>query len=150
MFVDNPFLRADARLKRQYAKVSRTQVRKLQLLREEARGRAVEAAGVADPVRVELDPAEVGVEDRSAREDAIPNRCELVAGTVHVQLFPTDEPFGMSQDDGADHDASETELVGHEDLTSPTDGTATMAHAELGGDDQDVALLRLDDQIERV
>jgi len=56
----------------------------------------------------------------------------------------------MSENDGTDCETSETELALHEDLTSPTNGLATMAHTELGGDDQDVALLRFGDEIQRV
>ena len=128
----------------------RTQDLKDRLLREEAGHRTEVAARAANEVRVEPDLAAVEVEVRRHEKAAIGLRRELVAGTIHVQFLPTDEPFGMSQDDGTDRETSETELVGHEDLTSATDGLAAMAHAELGGDDQDVALLRLGDEIQRV
>ena len=123
---------------------------RIDLLREEP-GHRTEAVARRDAneARDEPDPA-VEVEAGRPGEAAIGPRRELVAGTIHVQFLPTDEPFGMSENDGTDREASETELVGHEDLTSPTDGLATVTHAELGRDDQDVALLRFGDQIERV
>jgi len=119
---------------------------RIDLLREEAGHRPEEVERAANEVRVEPDPAAVEAEVGRPGEAAKGHRRELVAGTIHVQFLPTDEPFGMSQNDGTDCETSETELVGHEDLTSPTDGLAAMAHAELGSDDQDVALLRFGDQ----
>ncbi len=121
-----------------------------QLLREEAGHRTEAAVRVANEARAELDPAAVEAEAGRPGKVAIGLRRELVAGAVHVQFLPADEPFGVGQNDGTDRETSETELVGHEDLASPTNGLAAMAHAELGGDDQDVALLRFGDEIERV
>jgi len=123
---------------------------RIDLLREEAGHRPEEVERAANEVRVEPDPAAVEAEVGRPGEAAKGHRRELVARTIHVQFLPTDEPFGMSQNDGTDCETSETELVGHEDLTSPTDGLAAMAHAELGSDDQDVALLRFGDEIQRV
>ena len=149
--MDNPiFVRG---LKDQETKIQKSQELKsasFKLLREEAGRRAKALVSTADPDRAEPDLAVVEAEVRSEREAAIPAKKELVAGTIHVQFIPTEEPLGMSPNDGTDREASETELVGHEDLMSPTGGLATMAHAELGRDDQDVALLRFGDQIERV
>jgi len=132
------------------SKVPRIQDLKGQLLREEAGHRTEEVERAANEARAEPDPAVAEAEAGRPGEAASGLRRELVAGTIHVQFLPTDEPFGMSENDGTDREASETELVGHEDLTSPTDGLATVTHAELGRDDQDVALLRFGDQIERV
>lgn len=123
---------------------------RVDLLREEAGHRTEEAERADNEVRVEPDLAAVEAEAGRLGEDAVGLRRELVAGTIHVQFLPTDEPFGMSENDGTDRETSETELVDHEDLASPTDGLAAMAHAELGRDDQDVALLRFGDQIESV
>ena len=123
---------------------------RIDLLREEAGHRTEVAVRAANEARAEPDPAVAEAEVGRPGEVAIGLRRELVAGTIHVQFLPTDEPFGMSENDGTDCETSETELVGHEDLTSPTDGLAAMAHAELGSDDQDVALLRFGDEIQRV
>jgi len=125
-----------AEFKIQEDKGSNPQVFQIQdLLRQERRSGAVALVGIADSARVELDPVVVAAEARSAGELAIGARCELIARTVHVQLFPTDEPFGVSQNNGTDCDTTEAELVGHKDLTGPTDGLAAVTHAELGGDD---------------
>src|SRR3989338_4889345 len=132
------------------SKAPRIQDLKDRLLREEAGHRPEADVRAANEARAEPDPAVVEAEAGRLGKVAIGLRRELVAGTIHVQFLPTDEPFGMSENDGTDCETSETELVGHEDLTSPTDGLAAMTHAELGGDDQDVALLRLGDEIQRV
>lgn len=121
----------------------RIQDLKGQLLREEAGHRTEVVVWVANEERVELDLAVVEVEVGRLGKVAIGLRRELVAGAVHVQFLPTDEPFGMGQNDGTDRETSETELVGHEDLARPANRATAMAHAELGGDDQDVSLLGL-------
>jgi len=91
------------------------------LLREEPGRRAKVLVDVGDDARVEPDLDVVEEEVRGAGERTIGIRRELVTGAIHVQLLPTDEPFGVGQDDGTDRETSETELVGHEDLASPTD-----------------------------
>jgi len=123
---------------------------RIDLLREEAGHRTEVAAREVNEVRDEPDLADAEVEVGRLGKVATGPRSEFVARAVHVQFLPTDEPFGMSENDGTDCETSETELVGHEDLTSPTDGLATVTHAELGRDDQDVAILCFGDQIERV
>lgn len=56
----------------------------------------------------------------------------------------------MDEDDGADRETAESELVRHEGLASPSDRLTPVSHAELTCDDQDVAGLILGDEIERV
>jgi len=132
------------------SKDSRTQAVKDHLLREEAGSGAIVPAGIASPVRAELDPAAAEVEARRAREPPIGPQRELIAGAVHLQFLPTDKSLPVGQDDGADRKRIESELVADEDLACPTDRTTTMAQSKLGGNDQDVALLRFGDQIQCV
>jgi len=67
--------------------------------RDEPRGRAIELAGVVDPVGAEPDlVVEEEVEERRVRELAIGVRRVLVTGAVDVQLLPLNEPLGMRQD----------------------------------------------------
>ena len=71
------------------------------------------------------------MEDRRVAEVTIGMRSELVTTAVNVKLFPLNLAFGMYQQHDADCEGSETELVGREDLASPTDRLTAMAHAEL-------------------
>lgn len=129
----------------------RIQDLKGQLLREEGRSGTAAAARIAEPARAELDLAVEEEEEWGVIEADIGIRIvELVTGAVHVEVIVVGEPFGVRQQHDADGERSETELVGRENLASPTDRLAAMAHAELRGDDQDVALLRFGDEIERV
>ena len=63
--------------------------------------RAVNEARVEPDIAVEEEeagrPGKVATDPR-----------ELVAGTMHVQFLPTDEPFGMGQDDGTNRETFET------------------------------------------
>lgn len=121
------------------------------VLRNERRRRTVDAVGMAEPVRAELDLAVVEEEVRGVNEAIIGNRIvELVARAIHVQLLPTDKPIGVGQNDGADSERAETELVRVEALACPTDRTTTVTYAELTCHDEDVTGLMLGDQIERV
>jgi len=83
------------------------------------------------PVGVELDLAVAEAEDRRVREVATGARSELVTSAVDMKLFPLNLAFGVGQQHDADCEGSETELVGREDLASPTDRLTAMAHAEL-------------------
>ena len=56
----------------------------------------------------------------------------------------------MREDHASNEEDAEAELARGEDLTSSADRTARVALAELGGDDPDVARLRLRDLGERV
>ena len=122
----------------------------LYLLREERGRRAKAADGTADTARAEPDPAVEEAEARSPAEGIAPVIGKLVAGTIHVQLFVANEPFGMDQDDGSDCETGQTELGGRENFASTTDALSPMKHAELAGHDQDVAFLLFGDHVERV
>jgi len=113
------------------------------LLREEGRSGTIVPAGVAEPVGVELDLAVVEVEERREREAAIGVRRELVTSAVDVELFPLNVAFGVGQQHDADSEGTETELVGHEDLASPTNRTALVTETELTRNDEDVVILLL-------
>ena len=129
----------------------RIQDLKGRLLRKEGRHRAIAVAGTAEPAGVELDLAAVEVEDRRAREGATGSRSELVAGTVHVKLFPLDLPFRVGQEHAPHSERTETELDGVHHLTSPANRATTMAHAEPAQDDQDVmSLLLVTELLERL
>ena len=144
------FFRPPAAEELKDSKAPRVQANKGRLLRNEARHGAVPADGIVEPEGVEPDLAVAEAEDRRAREDAIGIRSELVTSAVGVQLLPADVPLGMNQSHAPDRESSETELAGHEDLTSPTDGTSAMTHAVLSRHDQDVALLLLADLAEGI
>ena len=101
-------------------------------------------------MRAELDLAIVEDEERRAREAAILARRKLVTWAIHVQLLPANKPFGMGQDNRTDRETSQAEFVSRKYLAGPTNGTPAMTHAELGGDDQNVALLRLGNKIQRM
>ena len=75
---------------------------------------------------------------------------KLFSGAVHVELLPADEPFGMNQNDGADGDTGEAELVDHEGLASPADAFTTMESSQLGSDDDDVPGLLLGNQLQHL
>ena len=91
------------------------------LLREEAGHRTEAVARAVNEVCAEPDQAGVEAEAGRQGKGTIGLRRELVARAIHVQFLPADDPFGMSENDGSDCETSETELVGHEELTSPTD-----------------------------
>ena len=132
------------------SKDPRTQATRCKSLREEAGGRTEELAGTAEPDRAEPDPVVVEGEVRRALEGAIGLARDLIAGAVDPEFTAGRESLGVSEDYDPAGKSPEAELVGQEDLTGTADGTATVAHAELGGDDLDFALLRLGDEVERV
>ncbi|TSC94632.1 MAG: hypothetical protein CEN87_353 [Parcubacteria group bacterium Licking1014_1] len=119
------------------------------LLRSEARGRAIGAVSARNIARVEPDPAVAEEEARSPAKPTIAIIGKLFAAAIHVQFFPTDEPFGMNQNDRSDCDAGEAVLVGHEDFAATADRTSSVSLAELRGDDEDVALLLFGDFLHR-
>ena len=125
------------------SKDPRIQDLKGRLLREEGRRGTVELVGAVVPVGVELDLAAAEVEERREREVAIGIWRELVTSAVDVKLFPLNETFRMGEHHDADCEGSETELVGREDLTSPTHRTAPVTETELGRNDEDVEVLLL-------
>ena len=125
------------------SKDPRIQDLKGQLLREEGRRGTVVLVGVVAPVGVELDLAVVEVEERRVREAAIGIRRELVTSAVDMELFPLNLAFGVGQQHDADCEGSETELVGHEDLTRPAHRTALVTETELGRNNEDVVSLLL-------
>src|SRR3989338_9960026 len=91
------------------SKDPRIQDLKDRLLREEPGHRTEAAARVVNEVRAEPDPAVAEDEAGRLGKDAIGLRRELVAGTIHVQFLPTDEPFRMSENYKTDCHTSETE-----------------------------------------
>ena len=123
-------------------KDSRVQGNKGQLLREEARSRAIILAGTADPEGAEPDPPVAEAEVRRVVELTIGSRNELATGAVGVELLPPDLPLGVGQEHDADSESVESELVHDELLARPANRAPAMTESELRGDDQDVALLR--------
>ena len=119
-------------------------------LRNEGGHRAIAAAGTRHAAGAELELVVAEAEERRLREVAIRIRSVLVAGAVGVQLLPADVAFRVDERHAAERERAEAELVRREALACATDGTATVAHAVLDGDDQDVALLHFGDQVERV
>src|SRR3989338_8536177 len=125
------------------SKDPRIQDLKDRLLRDEGRSGTVVLVGVVEPAGIELDLAAVEVKERHEREVAIGVRTELVTSAVDVELFPLNLAFGVGQQHDADCERSETELVGHEDLASPTNRTALVTETELTRNDEDVVTLLL-------
>ncbi len=114
------------------------------VLRNESRRGTAVAAGIAEPVRAELDPAVAEVEARGEIEADIGIRIiKLVTRAVDPEVVIVHEPFLVGQDHDADGECAESELVGREDLTSTADRTSPMADAELGGHHEDVVILLL-------
>ncbi len=113
-------------------------------LREETGRRAVADARTVDPARGELELVVVE-EDRGVREPV-----PAATRAVDVEFFKTNEAFRMREGDTANDYPIESELVCDEHFACSANRTTTMAHAELCGDDQDVAFLRFLNQIERV
>ena len=111
------------------------------LLRKEGGHRAIHLDGIADPARVELDPAVVEAEEGRAREGAIPVRRILVASAVDPEIVNVGESVLMREDHAGDLECSESELFGHEDLASPAHAAAPVMETELCGNDQDVVAL---------
>jgi len=112
-------------------------------LREEARRRTTVDIGIAHPARVEPDPAVVEAEVRRVVEKTISVRTELVTNAVDPEIVVMLETFGMRENHAPDFECAESELVGHEDLASPTDAATPVTETELGSDDQDVEALLL-------
>ena len=123
------------------SKDPRIQDLKGRLLREEGRRGATELVGIVEPAGAEPDPAAAEAEERRAREAATSLRSELVTGAVDVELFPLNLAFGVGQQHDADCEGSETELVGHEDLTCPAHRTAPVTETELGRNDEDIKVI---------
>jgi len=111
------------------------------LLRETERGRATAAAGIEHVPRAELDLIVAEAEVRGVIEHVIAVMGKLIASHIHVQLLETDEPLGVSQDNGTACNAREAVFVGRERLVRPTHGLTLVDHAELGCDDEDLRLL---------
>jgi len=132
------------------SKESRTQELKAHdLLRSEARGRAIVGAGTGDDERDELDLVVVEAEVRSVAEDITAGIGELVSGAVDVQLLVAGDAFGVDQNDRPDSNARKPELVVGEEPAGSADGTSTMVLSELDRDDQNVALLLFGDSVHR-
>ena len=123
--------------------------RQASVLREETGSGTEVVVRIANIPRVEPDPATDEDPERRPRKAAIGSRRKFIPRTIHVEFFPANKAFGMNQDDGTDSKTSETEFVGREDFTSTTSGTATVAHSQLSGNNQDVAFLFLFDQLDR-
>lgn len=111
-------------------------------LRNEAGRRAVVVARVGHAVRVELEPV-AEVEERRPVEMAIGLEGPLVAGAVDPELVARAETARVREQDAADREGPEAELVRREDDPHPAHGLAAMPDPELARDDQDVARLAL-------
>jgi len=125
------------------SKESRTQELKAHdLLRSEARGRAIAAVGIGDVARVELDLVVAEAEVRSVVEDIIAGTGELCASTIDPEIIVVLEALRVRQEHDPDAEGIEAELGTH-DLQCPTDGTTCMTLAELAGNHEDVVILLL-------
>lgn len=124
-------------------KIQELKLTRFNLLREEARGRAIELVGKANEVRVELDLAVEEEEGRRAPELTSSLGSVLVARAVNVELFPLDLPFRMGQKHARYGEGTETKLGGVHHLARPADRTAPVTETELARDNEDVASLLL-------
>lgn len=106
---------------------------------------------MADPVSAELDPAVAEGEGRRAREAAIGvGIVVLVPCAIDPEIVAVLETLRMGQEHDADREGSKTELAITHYLAYPTNAAAPVTETELCRNDQDVARLLLDHQIERV
>lgn len=113
----------------------------MSLLREETGRGATAPEGIVQIARVEPDLTIAEVEVRHLGELHVGIRSTLIARAVHPEIVRVDESFGMREEDDSDLIRTETELIDHEDFTSTTDGTATVTHAELRGNHEDIVTL---------
>ena len=95
-----------------------------------------------------MEPAVDPDEARSLVEPTTGARRVLVARAVDVELLPDLLPLGVGQEHASAVEAPQAELGRDVQLPASTDGASLMPHAELGGDDQDVARLRFPDPLE--
>lgn len=108
-------------------------------LRNESRSGTVVAVRIVEPVRAELDPADVEAEDRGAIEANNGIRIvELVTRAVDPKIIVVHEPFRMGQDHDANGERAEAELVDQKDFTSTTHRATAVPDAELSRNDEDV------------
>jgi hypothetical protein len=75
---------------------------------------------------------------------------KLIAWTMHIKLLKMNEAFGMNQSNGTGNNACEAKLISRKSITNIVNRTTCIAFSELGGNYQDVALLRLGDLIQRL
>ncbi len=123
-----------------------------QLLRgKPARDGAIDLVRIADPVGAELDLADAEDHVRGLVSPTIGRGREVVAGQILVELLPADEPFGVGQRDGQPFERAGAELVADETLACPQDRLASVQHADLRGQADEVRLaLRLPEAVKHL
>ena len=119
-------------------------------LRKEAGDRPIVVVRKVDTARAEQQTADAEAEDRGAAEHAIGIRSVFAARAVGVEFFEGVVPFGMRESHAADNEraAAKLDRIACDDFACTANRAGAMSHAELEGDDQNVALLLLGDLVE--
>lgn len=111
--------------------------------REKPRRRPIVQESIVQPARAEVDPVHEEGEVGRVREVASSARRVFVASAVDPKIALVLESFRMRQQHASDFECAESELVGFEDLTSPTDTATSVVQPELAGYDQNIIALLL-------